>query len=56
MTIFSDSSNGLSVDMAERRPVPVEGAEAGFSAPHPDTHWIPCPATLHREGGGNPQR
>lgn len=54
MTIFSDSSNGLSSDVAERRPVPVEGPKAGFGTPYPSTHKIDFSATLPREGGGNP--
>lgn len=56
MTIFSGSSNGLSLDEAERRSVPVEGPKAGFGALYPGTHRIRCPATLHRVGGGNFQQ
>lgn len=52
MTKFSDSSNGLSSDVAERRPVPVEGPKAGFGTPYPGTYWIDFSATLPREGGG----
>lgn len=52
MTIFSGSSNGLPLDKAKRKPVPVEGPKAGFGALYPGTQRIHCPATLHRVGGG----
>lgn len=56
MTIFSGSSNGLPLDKAKRKPVPVEGPKAGFGALYPGTQRIHCPATLHRVGGGIFQR